>query len=113
MQPIAYHHAGAQVFTDQLEYPFVTDVLFPYAAVNVIIQVQKTHGGIRRIIQIAEVQGLEGDAVILHDRYNYVAGPVGGGGEFVEVTPRSIFEARLAKSGEGMRSGWTGNGALS
>jgi len=80
------------------------------SAVNVIVQVQKTHGGVRRVVHIAEVQGMEGDSVVLHDRYTYTSGPGGGKGEFVEVTPRSIFEHRLVKVGDGPLTGRNAGG---
>lgn len=71
------------------------------SAVNIIVQVQKTHGGVRRIVHIAEVQGLEGETVLLHDRYIYTPGTNGARqGQFVEVTPRSVFEPRLVNAEE-------------
>ncbi|MBW8271255.1 CpaF family protein [Caldovatus sp. SYSU G05006] len=41
------------------------------SAVDLIVQVERMRDGVRRVTQLAEVVGLEGDAVILHDIFQW------------------------------------------
>ncbi|MFT8243804.1 CpaF family protein [Roseomonas sp. BN140053] len=42
------------------------------SAVDLIVQVERMRDGVRRVIQLTEVQGLEGDVVVLHDIFQWV-----------------------------------------
>ncbi|WP_241666876.1 CpaF family protein [Muricoccus nepalensis] len=42
------------------------------SAVDLIVQVERMRDGVRRVTQMTEVQGLEGDVVILHDIFQWV-----------------------------------------
>ena len=46
-------------------------------AVNLIIQIERHRDGTRRITQVSDVAGLEGDVVILNDMFHYEAGGEG------------------------------------
>ncbi len=41
------------------------------SAVNLIVQVQRMRDGVRRVTQVAEVAGLEGDVVVLQDLFTF------------------------------------------
>lgn len=65
-------------------------------AINVIVQVERTLGGARRIVHIAEIGGLEGDMVLLHDRYRFERDRSRGSkGQFVQISHNSVFDERL------------------
>lgn len=65
-------------------------------AINVIVQVERTLGGARRIVDITEVGGMEGDTVLLHDRFRFVRDKTRGiRGQFSQISQNSIFEERL------------------
>ncbi len=42
------------------------------SAVNLIVQVERHRDGVRRITQVTDVSGLEGDVVVLNDVFSYV-----------------------------------------
>ena len=67
------------------------------SAVNVIVQVERTLFGSRRVVHIAEVGGMEGDTVLLHDLYRFERDQARvDAGRFVQISKSSLFEARLA-----------------
>jgi pilus assembly protein CpaF len=48
------------------------------SALNLIVQVTRLADGRRRVTQIAEVQRLERDVIVLQDLFNYIEGPRDG-----------------------------------
>ncbi|MBN1319141.1 MAG: CpaF family protein [Anaerolineales bacterium] len=51
------------------------------SAINLIVQQARLKDGTRKILQVTEVQGMEGDTVILQDIFLYQAPPFEGEGE--------------------------------
>ncbi len=41
------------------------------AAINVVVQVARLVGGVRRIVKVSEITGMEGDIVSMHDIFEY------------------------------------------
>lgn len=73
------------------------------SAVDLIVQQSRMRDGSRKILQMTEVQGLEGDAVVLQDIFLYQSPPFTGEGEAagrLEPTGmRPNFLPRLEKAG--------------
>jgi pilus assembly protein CpaF len=73
------------------------------AAIDLIIQISRLRDGSRKVIQVTEVQGLEGDVVILQDVFRYVEHSVDSNGKVQgEMTPAGIrpkFMTRLQTAG--------------
>ncbi len=70
------------------------------SAVQVIVHVQRLPLGARRILSVAEVVGLEGETIVLNERYRYRETPgTAGHGSFGMVTRHSAFSERLAAVG--------------
>jgi pilus assembly protein CpaF len=42
------------------------------SAINVIVQLERASDGVRRIVAVEEVQGLEGDVILLQQLFRYV-----------------------------------------
>jgi pilus assembly protein CpaF len=42
------------------------------SAINVIVQLERASDGVRRIVSVEEVQGLEGDIILLQQLFRYV-----------------------------------------
>lgn len=65
-------------------------------AVNVIVQLERTMSGGRRIVHIAEIGGMEGDTILLHDRYRFERDKVHSDrGRFAQLSQNSTFTERL------------------
>jgi pilus assembly protein CpaF len=75
------------------------------SAVDLIVQQARSRDGSRRITQITEVQGMEGDTVVLQDIFLYKAAQVHGeernsnGGQLEAVGIRPRFTSRLEENG--------------
>ncbi len=74
------------------------------SAVDLIVQQARMRDGSRKIIQITEVQGMEGDTVVLQDIFLYKAAPFegdgqAGGGKLEPVGIRPRFMPRLEEAG--------------
>ncbi|MBI83500.1 MAG: pilus assembly protein CpaF [Planctomycetaceae bacterium] len=73
------------------------------SAVDLIIQVNRLQGGIRRITHITEVVGMEQDTVVMQDIYRYVQDGIDENGRcigrFVSTGIRPSFMDRLESSG--------------
>jgi pilus assembly protein CpaF len=41
------------------------------SAIQIVVQVARLHGGVRRVTKISEVTGMEGDVVSMHDLYGF------------------------------------------
>jgi pilus assembly protein CpaF len=41
------------------------------SAIQIVIQVARLHGGVRRVTKISEVTGMEGDVITMHDLYGF------------------------------------------
>lgn len=73
------------------------------SAVHLIVQVARMRDGVRRVTQIVEVAGVEGDVVVTQDLYRFVAD--GGGpnepirGRFVSSGLRPLFVERAREYG--------------
>jgi pilus assembly protein CpaF len=72
------------------------------AAIDLILQVSRMPDGRRVITAVTEVQGLEGDTILLQDIFTYrtIPGPPGGkaGGELVATGLRPKFLDKLGES---------------
>jgi pilus assembly protein CpaF len=72
-------------------------------AVNLIVQVSRMRDGVRRITQVTEVVGMEGDVIITHDLFNYVFHSEGSdgrlAGEFLSSGIRPGFASKAAYYG--------------
>ncbi|MCW0182551.1 CpaF family protein [Zavarzinia sp.] len=70
------------------------------SAVQVVVQVQRLSSGVRKVISIAEVVGMEGETIVQNERFRYRDNPASPGqGSFVMVTRHSAFAERLAAVG--------------
>ena len=74
------------------------------SAVDLIVQQARLRDGSRKIIQVTEVQGMEGETVVLQDIFLYKAAPVHGegqnnGGQLEAVGIRPRFSSRLEENG--------------
>jgi pilus assembly protein CpaF len=77
-------------------------------SIQLLVHVQRTADGRRRVSSIAEVTGLEGDTFTLNQLYRFVpVTPLSGEGEFETQSSRPFFATRLKRSATGQR-GWTG-----
>jgi pilus assembly protein CpaF len=71
------------------------------SSVNLIIQVSRLPGGKRKIMTIAEITGMEGDTVSMHDIFNYVqtgvdkANVVEGYFQSTGIRPQCINKLRI------------------
>jgi pilus assembly protein CpaF len=63
------------------------------SAVDLIVQQSRMRDGSRKIVQISEVQGLEGERIVLQDLFVYAHGQASPTG----VRPK--FEPRLDEAG--------------
>lgn len=67
------------------------------SAVNVIVQAERTVTGSRRIVHIAEIGGMEGDTILLHDLFQFQPDRLRvDAGQYAQISQTSIFEQRLA-----------------
>jgi len=41
------------------------------SAINVVIQVARMMGGVRKIVKISEITGMEGDIISMHDLFDF------------------------------------------
>ncbi|MGW8257724.1 MAG: CpaF family protein, partial [Thermoguttaceae bacterium] len=41
------------------------------SAINLVVQVARLHGGVRKIVKISEITGMEGDIVSMHDLFEF------------------------------------------
>jgi pilus assembly protein CpaF len=75
------------------------------SAVDLIVQQARLTDGSRKIIQVTEVQGMEGETVVLQDIFLYKSPPFegnghrGGGGRLEPVGIRPRFMPRLEEAG--------------
>jgi pilus assembly protein CpaF len=73
------------------------------ASINVVVQVARLPGGKRRVTSIAEVTGMEGDTISMHDIFNFVQTGVhasaGAEGYFASTGIRPQFLNRLKVRG--------------
>jgi len=73
------------------------------SAVHLVVQVARMRDGMRRVIQIVEVAGVEGDVVVTQDLYQFVADGGAAGekiiGRFVPSGLRPLFVERAREYG--------------
>ena len=72
------------------------------SAINVIVQLERASDGVRRIVAVEEVQGLEGDVILLQQLFRYVPRMSADGrqvGEIEAAGLRPKFLDALAHSG--------------
>jgi pilus assembly protein CpaF len=74
------------------------------SAVDLIVQQARMRDGSRKILQVTEVQGMEGETVVLQDIFLYKNGSSngnggGGGGQLEPVGIRPRFMGRLEEAG--------------
>ncbi|MEP0847720.1 MAG: CpaF family protein [Phycisphaerae bacterium] len=73
------------------------------SAVNLIVQAARLTGGRRKIIAVTEVQGMEGDVVVMQDIFRFEQDGVDGDGKaygrIVSTGVRPLFMDRLAAHG--------------
>ncbi len=69
------------------------------AAVDVIMQLERFPDGRRIVTAITEVQGMEGDTILLQDVFKHRPGPNGVSGDVVPTGLRPRFAERIAEKG--------------
>jgi pilus assembly protein CpaF len=73
------------------------------SAIDLIVQQARLRDGSRKIVQITEVQGMEGDVIVLQDVFRFVEGGLNAEGKVVgEIRPTGIppkFMPRLETAG--------------
>ena len=65
------------------------------SAVQVVVQVHRTTGGARRIVNISEIAGLEGDTITLSERFVFTGNQGAAAGMFRTSSPVSVYADRL------------------
>ncbi len=72
-------------------------------AIDLIVQQARLRDGARKVVQITEIQGMEGDVVVMQDIFRYVERGVDADGKVIgEMTPSGIrpkFSTRLEAAG--------------
>jgi pilus assembly protein CpaF len=72
------------------------------SAIQLVVHMQRTSGGDRRVVAIAEVVGLESTTITINEMFRYESAGVGrDGGTFVKASSQSMFANRLAAAGSG------------
>lgn len=73
------------------------------SAIDLIVQQARMRDGSRKVVQVTEVQGMEGDTIILQDIFIYKAAPFegegGNGGRLEPTGIRPAFSPRLEEVG--------------
>ncbi|MFO0939130.1 MAG: CpaF family protein [Pirellulales bacterium] len=73
------------------------------SAVNVIIQANRLQGGPRRVTHITEINGMEGETVVMQDIFRFVQDGIGENGKahghFIATGVRPSFMHRLESAG--------------
>ncbi len=69
------------------------------AAVDVIVQLERFGDGKRMVTAVTEVQGMEGDTILLQDIFIYRAGVAGASGDLVPTGLRPRLAERVAERG--------------
>jgi len=69
------------------------------SAVDLIVQQARLRDGSRKVIQVTEVQGMEGNTVVLQDVFIYRQPPFGGEGKLEPTGIRPNFMPRLEEAG--------------
>ena len=70
-----------------------------HAAIDVIMQLERFPDGRRVVTAITEVQGMEGDTILLQDVFKHRPGPNGVSGDVVPTGLRPRFADRIAERG--------------
>lgn len=74
------------------------------SSIQLVVHVQRTASGARRVMSVTEVTGLEGDAYSLNEVFVFAeTPPMSGQGEFRTLTPRPYFAERLGLVRNGPR----------
>jgi len=72
------------------------------AAFDVIVHLERLADGTRRVVQISEVQGMEGDVVVMQDIFKYMQSGIEDGkviGQFRPTGVRPKFMERVERKG--------------
>ncbi|MEY2472258.1 MAG: pilus assembly protein CpaF [Actinomycetota bacterium] len=69
------------------------------AAIDVIVQLERFPDGRRMVTAVTEVQGMEGDTILLQDIFAYRAGANGATGDLVPTGLRPRIASKLAERG--------------
>ncbi|MDP1794528.1 MAG: CpaF family protein [Acidimicrobiales bacterium] len=69
------------------------------AAIDIILQLERLSDGRRMVTAITEVQGMEGDTILLQDVYKHRPGPNGASGDLVPTGLRPQFAVKLEERG--------------
>ncbi len=78
------------------------------SAVNLIVQVRRLHDGSRKVVKITEVQGMEGDVIVLSDIFEFKERGIKDDRVVGELEPTGIrpkFAPRLETAGYRLRAG--------
>lgn len=65
------------------------------SAINIIVHVERLHGGPRRVTQICEVAGMEGEVVLLQDLFLYTHLGLDAGGKAIGTLSYTGYRPRL------------------
>jgi pilus assembly protein CpaF len=73
------------------------------SAVNLVVQLSRLSDGTRRITHIAEIVGMEGDVITMHDIFSFVQHGIDANGKIIgQIQPsaiRPLFVERLERNG--------------
>ncbi|HTT76445.1 MAG TPA: CpaF family protein [Candidatus Binataceae bacterium] len=73
------------------------------SALNIVVHLSRMSDGIRKVMRISEITGIEGDAVMMQDLFEYKRTGLGGNGgvigEFRATGMRSMYTDRVATTG--------------
>jgi pilus assembly protein CpaF len=77
------------------------------AAIDLVVYVERMQDGARRVTQVSEVRGMEGEIVTMQDIFAWRA-ENGGGGQLLPTGIRPSFADRLAARGVEIEPSWFG-----
>jgi pilus assembly protein CpaF len=77
------------------------------AAIDLVVYVERMQDGARRVTQVSEVRGMEGEIVTMQDIFAWRAED-GGGGRLLPTGIRPSFADRLAARGVEIEPSWFG-----
>jgi len=72
------------------------------AAIDLIVHLKRFRDGVRRVVQVTEVQGMEGDTIVMQDIFRFQQKGIRDGhvlGDFAPTGLRPKFSDRLEEAG--------------
>jgi pilus assembly protein CpaF len=78
------------------------------AAIDLVVYVERMQDGSRKVTQVSEVRGMEGEIVTMQDIFAWRADEISSGGRLLPTGIRPSFADRLAARGVEIEPAWFG-----